>query len=180
MVENLLIKFQSGDEGAFDEIVRTYQSMVVNLAIRFTGNEEDAEDLAQDVFVKVWNKASSFKGDASLKTWIYRITVNESLNFVRKQKIGSFVDAIEAALSFQSDDTDAKLHKSEEQNLVRKAIRSLPKKQRIAIILRTFKNLPYEEIALIMELSVSSVESLLFRAKKNLKKKLMKYYFSEY
>jgi RNA polymerase sigma-70 factor (ECF subfamily) len=63
---------------------------------------------------------------------------------------------------------------------VRKAIRSLPKKQRIAITLRTFKNLPYEEIALIMKLSVSSVESSLFRAKKNLKKKLMKYYFSEY
>ena len=180
MVEDLLIKFQSGDESAFNEIVRTYQSMVVNLAFRFTGSEEDAKDLAQDVFVKVWIKASSFQGDASLKTWIYRITVNESLNFIRKRKIASFVDAMEAALSFQSDDTDTKLHQSEEQNLVRKAIRSLPKKQRIAIILRTFKNLPYEEIALIMELSVSSVESLLFRAKKNLKKKLMKYYFSDY
>jgi RNA polymerase sigma-70 factor (ECF subfamily) len=180
MVEDLLIKFQSGDDGAFDEIVRTYLSMVVNLAFRFTGNQEDAEDLAQDIFVKVWNKASSFKGDASLKTWIYRITVNESLNFVRKRKIASFVDAIETALSFQSDDTDTKLYQSEEKNFVRKAIRSLPRKQRIAITLRTFKNLPYEEIASIMKLSVSSVESLLFRAKKNLKKKLMKYYFSDY
>jgi RNA polymerase sigma-70 factor (ECF subfamily) len=180
MVEDLIIKLQSGDEGAFDEIVSTYQSMVVNLAFRFTGNEEDAEDLAQDVFVKVWNKASSFKGDASLKTWIYRITVNESLNFVRKRKIASFVDAIEAALSFQSDNTDTKLHQSEEQNIVRKAIGSLPKNQRIAITLRTFKNLQYEEVAVIMELSVSSVESLIFRAKRNLKKKLMKYYFSDY
>ncbi len=180
MGDDLLNRLQSKDKDALNEVVRDYQSMVVNLAYRFTGNKEDTQDLAQEVFIKVWTKAPSFKGDASLKTWIYRITINESLNFTRKKKIVSFVDTIEAAFSFQPADSDTKIQQSEEQNLVRKAIRSLPKKQRIAITLRTFKDLPYEQIALIMKLSVSSVESLLFRAKKNLKKKLMKYYFSDY
>ncbi len=165
------------------QIVNEFGPMIVNLAHRFVGNNDDAHDIAQEVFVKAWNNFSSFEGSSSLKTWLYRIGVNESLNFLRKKKMSSFIESLESGLSFshyKSETSEDQFIKKEEKNLVRKAIKSLPKNQRIALTLKSLKNLSYEEIAKVMSISKSSVESLLFRAKKNLKKKLSKYYFSNY
>jgi RNA polymerase sigma-70 factor (ECF subfamily) len=173
-------KLQEGDEEAFQQMVVEFGSMVVNLAFRFIGNKSDAEDVSQDVFIKIWKNVKSYKGESSLKTWVYRITVNESLNFVRRQKINSFIGFLESGISISDDSAEEALLRKEKTNLVRKAIQKLPKNQRIAITLRSFKNLSYDEIAEIMDISKSSVESLLFRAKKGLKKKLSNYYFSKY
>ena len=170
-------------EEQFKKLVAEFGSMIVNLAFRFVGNKDDAHDITQDVFIKAWNSFESFQGSSSFKTWLYRIGVNESLNFLRKKKVSSFITALESNLAlpfFLSENAEQQLIQQEEKNLVRKAIKKLPKNQRIAITLRSLRNLSYEEIAQIMEVSVSSVESLLFRAKNNLKKTLTQYYFSKY
>ncbi len=179
-MDDRIQRLREGDEEAFEQVVTQFGSMVVNLSFRFIGNKPDAEDVTQDVFIKFWKNINSYKGESSLKTWIYRITVNESLNFVRRKKINSFIGLLESAILPSEHSSEDSLIKKEESNLVRKAIRALPKNQRIAIILRSFKNLSYHEIAEIMEISKSSVESLLFRAKKGLKRKLTGYYFSKY
>jgi len=178
-MDQRIIGLRNGDRDAFEQIVNEFGKMVINLSYRFIGNKEDAEDVAQDVFVKVWKNASSFKETSTLKTWIYRITVNESLNFLRRRKVNSFVDLFESIILSEPGPDDA-IQVKEESNLVRKAIHALPKNQRIAITLRSYKNMGYDEIADIMNTSKSSVESLLFRARKSLKKKLTTYYFSKY
>ena len=181
MYENDLIDgLQNKDFKVFEEIVNSYQSMVVNLCHSMTGSLEDAEDLAQEVFIKVWEKSSRFRGDSSLQTWIYRIAINTSLNFTRKNKFNTFFQSIESI--FESPGSQDNPHKSleskEQQNQIQMAIQTLPENQRIALTLRTFKDHSYAEISEIMDVSVGSVESLIFRAKKNLKKKLVKYYFT--
>ncbi len=178
--EKLIIKLMKGDSSAFDEVVTTYQSMVINVCYGFSGNREDAEDIAQDVFIKIWEKIHSFKNEASLKTWIYRIAVNASLNFIRKQKFHALLENLDKAFLFamEGHDPEEETRLKEQKNRVRKAIGLLPKNQRIAITLQHMNDLSYYEIAEIMETSVSSIESLIFRAKKNLRKKLYKYYFS--
>lgn len=178
--EKLIIKLMKGDSSAFDEVVTTYQSMVINVCYGFSGNREDAEDIAQDVFIKIWEKIHSFKNEASLKTWIYRIAVNASLNFIRKQKFHALLENLDKAFLFamEGHDPEEETRLKEQKNRVRKAIGLLPKNQRIAITLQNMRDLSYYEIAEIMETSVSSIESLIFRAKKNLRKKLYKYYFS--
>ena len=178
--KDLIDGMQQKDFKVFEEVVNRYQSIVVNLCHNMTGSHEDAEDLAQEVFIKIWDKVHKFKGESSLQTWIYRIAINTSLNHTRKQKLQRFFQTIESIFESASgsENPHKELERGEQQNLVQMAIQGLPENQRIAITLRTFKEHSYEEISEIMDVSVSSVESLLFRAKKNLKKVLTKYYFA--
>ena len=180
MSESDLVEgLQSKDFKIFEKIVNQYQSMVVNLCFKMTASHEDAEDLAQEVFIKIWDKADQFRGDSSLQTWIYRVAINISLNHNRKNKIKSLFQSIEATFNIgHHDNPQKKLEDSEKQNVVITAIKSLPENQQIALSLRTYKELSYEEISEVMNVSISSVESLIFRAKRNLKKKLVKYYKS--
>ena len=177
---DLIDRLGERDFKAFEELVRVHQSMVTNLCFNLTGSRQDAEDLAQEVFIKVWEKADKFRGDSSLQTWIYRIAINTGLNYTRKMKFQKFIQPIETLFNIGSggDDAQQKMDDEEQQNHVQLAIQSLPENQRIALTLRTFRELSYDEISDIMDVSVSSVESLLFRAKKNLKKKLADYYLS--
>ena len=179
--KDLIDGLKNRDFKIFEDLVNTYQSMVTNLCFSITGSREDAEDLAQEVFIKVWEKAERFRGDSSLQTWIYRIAINTGLNYTRKLKLKKLLQPFETVLNTRSDSDDAlkQIEDTEKQNYLHSAIRTLPDNQRIALTLRTFKELSYEEISEIMDVSVSSVESLLFRAKKNLKKKLVKKYFRE-
>jgi len=181
MLEKQLIDgLKQKDFKVFEELVNTYQSMVVNLCYNMTGSHEDAEDLAQDVFIKVWEKASKFRGESSLQTWIYRVAINTSLNFTRKRKFNTFFESIESIFEStgNQDNPQKRLESIEQENQVQSAIQTLPENQRIALTLKTFKDHSYAEISEIMDISISSVESLIFRAKKNLKKKLAKYYFT--
>lgn len=177
--DELIQKFRQNDDAALSEIVSLYQSMVINICFGFVGKDE-AEDVAQEVFISVWRNLKDFKKDSTLKTWIYRIAVNTSLNHLRKQKFNSLLESIDMALSLGqvTSGPEEEFRKKEEKNYVRLAIRSLPRNQRIAVTLQNSRNLSYREIADIMGKSVSTVESLLFRAKSNLRKKLVKFYFS--
>jgi len=146
----------------------------------------DAEDLAQEVFMEVFQSLSGFRSESKLSTWLYRIAVNKSLNFVKKQKRNGLLQSIEGFFSGVKGSTSSNLEVEDESNaspeetvinkekrkILKSAINSLPQNQRIAFILSKYQDLSYKEIAEVMDISLSSVESLLFRAKANLQKKL--------
>jgi RNA polymerase sigma-70 factor (ECF subfamily) len=150
-------------------------------------NREDAEDIAQDVFIEVYRNIPRFRADSKLSTWLYRIAINRSLNHIRDNKknkwFHSFEDEVEAKntqlqqlQSSKSDQPEFELENKQRAIILHEAINSLPKNQKVAFTLSKYEELSYQEIAEVMELSVSSVESLLFRAKKGLQKKLYKCY----
>lgn len=183
MSETEIIKrLQQGDEQAFRQLVENYQKQVVNTCYGLVHSTEDAEDIAQDVFIEVFRSIHNFRADAKLSTWIYRISVNRSLNFIRdnKRRKWSFLfdDAAPAKKQQMNNATQlqetpaAELEASERANILNQAIEALPKNQKTAFTLNKYEDLSYKEIAEIMELSVSSVESLIHRAKLNLQKKL--------
>lgn len=149
-------------------------------------NKQDAEDTAQEVFIQVYKSLESFREDAKISTWIYQISVSKSLDLIRsrnrKKRIGFFKNLV-GLDTFESQKTaseelnpEENFEANERKKVLHEAINSLPESQRIALNLTKFDGFSYQETAKIMEVSVSSVESLLFRAKKNLQKKLSTYY----
>ena len=179
----IINQLRQGNEAAFRMLVEHYQKMVVNTCFGMVHNREDAEDIAQDVFVEVYRSIQNFRADAKLSTWLYRIAVNRSLNYIRDNKkhrwFQSFENEVETKnrqlLQIESSEADQpafELENKQRATILHEAIRTLPENQKVAFTLSKYEELSYQEIAEVMELSVSSVESLLFRAKKNLQKKL--------
>ncbi|MFW5773820.1 MAG: RNA polymerase sigma factor [Tangfeifania sp.] len=179
----IIQKLQEGDEQAFRQLVEKYRQLVVNTCFGLVHNLEDAEDIAQDVFIEVFRSVQKFRADSKISTWLYRIAVNRSLNFIRDNKRRKLAQSIEEVFSpkkgksgsFSSEKVsaaDTEMENSERAAILHKAIDSLPKNQRVAFTLSKYEDLSYKEIATVMETSVSSVESLIHRAKKNLQKKL--------
>ena len=188
MTQTRLVEdIKNGDEKAFRQLISDHQDMVINTCYGMLQNREDAEDVAQEVFVKVYESIGSFRNESKLSTWIYRIAVNLSLNTIRKNRFKNLWTKLEEAFSDTASNGvqkenghEFRPHRKMESNegitLIRKAIKNLPKNQHIALTLHKYEEKSYKEIAEIMETSVSSVESLIFRAKKNLRKKLAHYY----
>ena len=183
----IIEKLKQGNELAFKQLVENYRDMVVNTCFGLLHNSEDAEDVAQDVFIEVFRSVENFRADSKISTWLYRIAVNRSLNFIRDNKkrkwFQSFDDVVESKkemlnqLNHQSaGDPESELENSQRAILLHEAIDSLPESQRVAFTLNKYEDLAYKEISDVMNLSVSSVESLIHRAKKNLQKKLLKCY----
>ncbi len=174
---------------AIKYLIKNYQSHVIKTAYYFVDNMEDAEDLSQEVMIEVVKSVHQYKKLANLYTWIYRITVNRSLDHLRRQKRRSIVKRLESLVRFSNNGetqfpyelatSDTRNEDIEKRKILDIAINSLPRNQKIAFILSKYEELPYREISEIMNLSLSSVESLIFRAKTNLQKKLV-HYFSEY
>ncbi|MEO6302159.1 MAG: sigma-70 family RNA polymerase sigma factor, partial [Bacteroidia bacterium] len=160
--------------------------MVYNLCLKYLQNIEDAEDVTQEVFVTVHNSLHQFKGESKLSTWIYRIAVTRSLEFIRaknrKKRFAFFQNIFSnekgeirtEAIHFYHPGTQ--LENKERATILFAAIDQLPENQKTAFILSKLEDLSYLEIAEVMKVSVSSVESLLFRAKQNLQKLLGDYY----
>lgn len=183
----IIQKLQRGNEQAFKELVENYQKMVVNTCFGMVHNIEDAEDIGQEVFIEVFRSVHKFRSDSKLSTWLYRISVNRSLNFIRDNKrkkwFQSFEDLVQKKIALhenlinrKSDQPEYKLENTQRSILLHETIDSLPEKQKIAFTLSKYEDLSYQEISKVMDVSVSSVESLLYRAKKNLQKKLYKCY----
>ena len=174
---------------AIDYLVDKYQKNVIKTAFYFLANMEDAEDLSQEVFLEILKSVGQYKQNSSLYTWIYRITVNKSLDHLRKQKRRDVMHQIYPFIRGSNDVTnrndiepaimDTQNEDREKRGILDSAVNSLPENQRIAFILNKYEDLAYKEIAEIMNLSLSSVESLIHRAKLNLQKKLVNH-FSEY
>ena len=188
MDEAQLIKgIQQGDRKSFQTLVETYQRMVVNTCLAIVHNKADAEDLAQDVFVEIFRTAENFRGDSKVSTWLYRIATNRSLNMIRNNKRKRFFQSIEEAFTGgrnhgseisenRNDQPDQNITDQQRSDLLHRAIDRLPEKQRIAFTLNKYEELPYQQIAEIMEISLASVESLIHRAKKNLQEQLLDCY----
>lgn len=175
-----------GDMAAFKQLVEKYQRGVINLAYRFLGSREEAEDIAQEVFLKVYNAAKKYKPEAKFATWLFRITNNACLNELRHRKRVQEIPLEPAYEHSERDGTmdvpapeslrpDTHLEQEERNRVIRESLETLPPNQRMAVILKRFEGLSYQEIAEVLNTSVSAVESLLFRAKQTLKKKLMPY-----
>jgi RNA polymerase sigma-70 factor (ECF subfamily) len=173
-------------EELFKSLVAEHQEMVINTCYRFVFNREDAEDLAQDVFVEVFRSLEQFREEAKLSTWIYRIAVTKSLDHLRRLKrkkrfsslkriIGVADPAEDIAAPF-TDNPAETLAGSERARILQDALNSLPDSQKTAFLLSKQEGYSNQEIADILKTSVSAVESLVHRAKKNLHDKLYAYY----
>ncbi|MFO7979948.1 MAG: sigma-70 family RNA polymerase sigma factor [Candidatus Aminicenantes bacterium] len=165
----LIQKVAQKDIEAFQKLVHRYKRMVINVCFRLTGDRENAEDVAQEVFFRVYQKAKTFRGRSRLSTWIYRIAVNLSLNYNRRQN--NFLQEKYPSAHFNSPDTI--LENKEDRQLIKKALDSLPEKQRTAFILHHWEGLSYQEIAGILKSSLSAIESRIHRAKRSLKDALL-------
>lgn len=174
---------KQGNEAAFRELIDNCRQLVVNTCFGLLHNLDDAEDVAQDVFIEVFRSIGKFRSDSKISTWLYRIAVNRSLNFIRDNRRRSWFQSIDEAakpkkeklnlLAVESSDTpESGLENSQRARLLHEAIDSLPEKQRVAFTLSKYEELGYKEISEVMQLSVPSVESLIYRAKKSLQKKL--------
>ena len=180
--EDLMSRIAEGDEYAFEVLVHRHQIYLLNLIYRYVGDRTKASDLAQEVLIRVWRAAGSYEPKAKFSTWIYRITANLCLNELKSVK-GKKLIPLESEEDRPNSDyqTHSNASQSPEDILVAEessrkisdALQSLPENQRMALILKRYDNLSYEEIARVMGCSVSAVESLLVRAKKNLLEKLM-------
>ncbi|MDW7679009.1 MAG: RNA polymerase sigma factor [bacterium] len=181
----IMLQVKNGDAKAFEQLVEKYKLPIINFCLRFSGNKDDAEDLAQDVFVRVFQAAERYEDRAKFSTWLYRIAVNLCLNHQRRKKLITFLsldrnhhdsserssDNLEALFSSSTPEREYEL--KEQQRLVQQAINSLPENQKTVVILYRYHNLSYQEIAKILNISISAVESRLHRAKLNLKKRLL-------
>lgn len=169
-----LYKEGSCDE-AFNHIVSQYTERLYWHIRRFLCNHEDTNDMLQDVFIKIWAALPSFRGDAQLFTWIYRIATNEVLNYLRKQRfkaLVSFQDATE--ILERRIDEDAYFNGNALQRELHKAIQRLPEKQRIVFTLRYFDELKYEQISQITETSVGALKASYHHAYNKIKEDLEK------
>jgi len=166
----LVHAFQGGRREAFDLIVERHRRSVYQLCFRFVGNHEDAADLAQDVFVRAFKGLAAFKGESSIRTWLYRVSVNVSLNRVTSRRpMTEPIDAAEHVDTHAVNPLDA-VERDEQVVRVRQAIRRLPPKQRATLVLRVYQDLSYEEIARVLGGSVGAVKANFFHALGNLRR----------
>ena len=173
--DQLLISIAKGDKIAFQKLYDLFSDKVYNTAISYVQNKQDAEEVTQDVFTRIFRYASSFKGNASVSTWVYKITVNTALNHIKRKKRFSFMSLSPTEKS-DFEHPGVILEQKENAKSLFKVIDTLPDNQKTAFILSFIEDLPRQEVADIMEISLKAVESLLQRAKKNLREKLEKMY----
>lgn len=169
----LLQQIAQGDPAAFQRLYTRYVEKVFNTALHYTQKPEDAEEITQDVFVKIHQNVGKFKGNARLSTWIYRITINTALDYLKKRKRLAFIQwrfSEANELDFQHPGVPP--DETEDYKLIFKQINALPDHQRTAFILSYIEDLPRQEIADIMQVSLKALESLLQRAKTTLKDRL--------
>lgn len=181
----LVVQLQQGDEAAFKKLVDDYQVMVYNTALGIVQNADDADDITQEVFIQVFRSISSFKGESQFSTWLYRITLGKALDHEKKAKrkkrfgfVQSLFNGHEEVDKQQAefDHPGVKLENKERANELFNALKQIPDKQRIAFTLHKLEGQSYQEVAEIMNTTLYAVESLMGRAKANLKKELKKYY----
>jgi RNA polymerase sigma-70 factor (ECF subfamily) len=166
--QELLGLAAAGNQNAFAQLVQRHQSRVLNLAYGFSRDRQDSEELAQEIFFKVWRHARTFRGQSAFSTWLYRLAVNTCLNHRQGKKTRP--DPLPLAGDFSSASAPAadELVAAEREIQLKNALAALPARQKMALLLASFEEKSYEEIAAVMEVSVPAVESLLFRARKNL------------
>ncbi len=187
-IQNML-RFRDGDAQAFTSLFVKYRKKIINYCYRFFSNQEVAEELAQEVFMKVYKSAQGYRPDAAFSTWLFRIATNVCLNELRKKRYHSTTDSLDAPLFENSghsrdiEDSTSQPHEiiesQERDEMVKNAILKLPGKQRAALLLRTYNGFSYNEIAMQLGSTESGVKSLIFRGRESLKETLQSYFKEE-
>jgi RNA polymerase sigma-70 factor (ECF subfamily) len=182
----LVNEFKKGDLTAFEEIVSRYEVKVMNLSLRFTRNQEDAEEVMQDVFTTVYRKIDGFRGQSAFSSWLYRIVVNAAFMKLRKKKQSQTISMEDLAPAVKQycmeRDNAANTHSHgvavtrELQEVLQKAIDRLPDQYRAVFVLRDVDGLSNQETGEILDLSIPAVKSRLHRSRIMLRKKLQRYY----
>jgi RNA polymerase sigma-70 factor, ECF subfamily len=181
--QELVARVRNGDEEAFAKLVLKYQSRVLTLATRILDNRSEAEDVAQDIFVKVFQSLHDFRGASRFSTWLYRITVNHCLNHLRRRTRQQHTLVVTEPEEWMQESPGSNPHKTLEQKerwaLVQSKLQLLSPEHRTIILLRDFEGLSYEEIADVLQLESGTVKSRLHRARMELKTLLEPYLASE-
>lgn len=173
----IIRRVQHGDTEAFSVLVAAYEKNVFNVALQMTGNREDAQDMAQEAFLKAFNSLSTFRGDSKFSSWLYRIVSNVCLDFKRRQSrrpSSSLTveddegESLQLDIADESQSPEALLERKLTRDAVRRGLASLPDEQRQILLLREIQGLSYEEIAEVMDLEPGTVKSRIFRARKKL------------
>lgn len=182
----LIAGLQEGNEEAFRMLVQQHQRRVYNVCLSLLQHAEDAEDVTQEVFIEVYESISRFKGAAKLSTWLYRVSTTKCLDHLRAKKRKKRFGIVLTLFGTESNEPlyeqssfehpGIALEKKENSKILFAAINRLPENQRTAFTLHKIENLSYKEVADAMNLSLASVESLLFRAKQNLQKLLQDFH----
>jgi RNA polymerase sigma-70 factor (ECF subfamily) len=182
----LVNEFKKGDLTAFEEIISRYEAKVMNLALRFTRNQEDAEEVMQDVFTTVYRKIDGFRGQSAFSSWLYRIVVNAAFMKLRKKKQSQTISMEDLAPAVKQycmeRDNAANTHSHgvavarELQEVLQRAIDKLPDQYRAVFVLRDVDGLSNQETGEILDLSIPAVKSRLHRSRIMLRKKLQRYY----
>ena len=175
-------KVKKGDQEAFRLLIEAHQSRVIGTVAKMLGDATDSEDNAQQVFIRVWKSAGRYQPTAKFTTWLFKITRNLVFNELRRRKRhpAAHLEQKEEESSFQAADLStpspaSTMIDSELQAAIQRAIDSLPEAQRMAIVLRRYEEMSYEDIADVLKLSVPAVKSILFRARADLRVQLQKY-----
>jgi RNA polymerase sigma factor (sigma-70 family) len=183
--EEFINKLKKGDQSGFTALVNEYQDMVYNTAIGIVQSADDADDITQEVFVQVYLSVSSFKGESKFSTWLYRITITKALDHEKRKKRKKRFGFMQRFLSNAPDESfhpvdfnhpGIQLEKKESAGDLFRVLKKIPDNQRIAFLLHKLEGCPHQEIAEIMGISLYAVESLMSRAKTNLKKLLNNHY----
>ena len=185
--EEFIKNLRSGNQAAFSLLIDDYQQKVFHTCISFVPNKEDAEDIAQEVFLEVYKSIGKFKGNSKLSTWIYKICTNKCLEFIRKKNakkrlvfmqriLGTEIPLDKTNFFTEFNHPGILLEHKERSETIYLAINTLPESQKIVFTLAKLDGKTYQEIVEITGKSMSSVESIMFRAKKNLQKKLANFY----
>ena len=179
--KELVKRAQKGDKVAFDTLVTKYHLKVVNLVIRFVKDADDAQDIAQEAFIKAYRGLKNFRGDSAFYTWLYRIAINSAKNYLVSQsrKTPAFAvdvddaEHMESAANLKEYDTpEGNILTNEIEETVYKAIKELPEDLKTAITLRELEGMTYDEIADVMECPIGTVRSRIFRAREAIDKHL--------
>jgi len=184
--EVLIEKTKGGDNSAFEELVKKYEKKIYNLALRLTGNPDEAGDVFQETFLKAYHSLNRFKGEANFSTWLYRIALNIFLMKKRKEK-GKVFESIDMPLFTAkgemtkeipdwSTNPEAEIENKELKNILTKALASLPEEYRAVLILRDIQRLSNKEVSEILKLSIPAVKSRLHRARLFLRNEVSKYF----
>jgi RNA polymerase sigma-70 factor, ECF subfamily len=192
MTDQQLVKaILTGDNNAMRDLIVKYQDFVLNTCFKVLRSREDAEDIAQEVFIETYRSVATLRNEESISFWLYRVSLNKSINYSKRKKNSGFclllhIDSLfnhdgeenEIEIPLSEDDPGQGLENKERLEILYKAVSTLPALQQKAFILHHYENLSYKEISKVLGVSLSSIESLLFRAKVNLQKKCSFYNLS--
>ena len=182
MEEHTLIELAvKGDNHAFEQLVLRYEKQVYHLALRMTGDRDEAFDLTQEIFIKVWRAISLFQNDCKFSTWLFRIGSNTCIDYLRRQKrkriisltrIDDIEDNSEMEISDNSLDPAIIAERMQDQTVVMEALQRLPEVYRVALSLRVIEDMSYEEIGIALDLKPGTVKSRIARAREKMRQAL--------